>query len=78
MNTTYYLSSADELNADIIDSIKAAYKSKAITIIVEEDLSGYQLSEEMKMVLDERLKEDLNTYLTEEESIKKLTDKYGL
>lgn len=78
MNTTYHLSSADELNADIIDSIKAAYKSKAITIIVEEDLSEYQLSEEMKMVLDERMKEDLNTYLTEEESIKKLTDKYGL
>jgi hypothetical protein len=78
MNTTYHLSSADELNADIIDSIKAAYKSKAITIIVEEDLSEYQLSEEMKMVLDERMKEDLNTYLTEEESIKKLSDKYGL
>jgi hypothetical protein len=78
MNTTYHLSSADELNTELIDAIKAVYKSKAITIIVEEDITEYQLSDEMKLVLDERMKEDLNSYLTAEESIKKLSEKYGL
>ena len=41
---------------------------------MDENLNEYQLSDEMKLVLDERLKEDINTYLTEEESIKKLIE----
>jgi|LakMenEpi03Aug12_release.lakeMendotaPanAssembly.Ray.scaffolds.fasta_scaffold5221033_1 hypothetical protein len=43
---------------------------------MDENLNEYQLSDEMKLVLDERLKEDINTYLTEEESIKKLIEKF--
>ena len=78
MYTTYHLSSAQEVNSDILDAIKAAFKSKPITIIVEEDENGFGLSDKMKTVLDERMEEDENTYLTGEESIKQLNKKYGL
>lgn len=78
MSTKYHLNSAEELSMDILDSIKAAYKSKPITIIVEEDVSDFRLTNEMKAVLDERLNEDQSTYLTERESIKQLVKKYGL
>jgi hypothetical protein len=43
---------------------------------MDENINEYQLTDEMKLVLDERLKEDINTYLTEEESIKKLIEKF--
>ncbi len=78
MSTKYHLKSAEELSMDILDSIKAAYKSKPITIIVEEDTSDFQLTNEMKAGLDERLNEDQSTYLSERESIKQLVNKYGL
>jgi hypothetical protein len=78
MYTTYHFSSAQELNADILDSIKATFKMKPITIIVEEEEYDYILSNEMKNILDERLQEDEATYLTAEESIKQLDKKYGL
>lgn len=78
MYTTYHLSSAEELNTDILDAIKATFKSKAITIIVEEDDSDFELTTDMKTVLDERLLEDESTYLSAEESISQLNKKYGL
>jgi len=78
MYTTYHLSSAQEVNADILDAIKATFKSKPITIIVEEDDSDFELSTDMKAVLDERLQEDENNYISAEESIKQLHKKYGL
>ncbi|BAU53369.1 hypothetical protein [Mucilaginibacter gotjawali] len=78
MYTTYHLTSAQELNSDILDSIKATFKSKPITIIVEEDEDDFELTTEMKGVLDERLKEDEKTYLTAGESINLLNKKYGL
>jgi hypothetical protein len=78
MYTTYHFSSAQELNSDILDSIKATFKMKPITIIVEEEEYDYVLSTEMKSILDERLQEDEATYLTAEESIKQLDKKYGL
>jgi hypothetical protein len=78
MYTTYHLTSAQELNADILDSTKATFKSKPITIIVEEDEDDFELTTEMKAVLDERLQEDEKTYLTAEESINQLNKKYGL
>jgi hypothetical protein len=58
MHTTFHLSSAQEINTDIIDSIKAAYKSRPISITIEEDLS-LEISEETKAMLDNRL----NDYL---------------
>lgn len=78
MYTTYHLKSAQEVNTDILDAIKATFKSKPITITVEEDDSGYELSEDMKDVLDERLQEDGSTYKSSEESVNQLNKKYGL
>lgn len=78
MYTTYHLTSAQEVSTDILDAIKAAFKSKPITIIVEEDDGDSELTADMKTVLDERLQEDEKTYLTAEDSISQLNKKYGL
>lgn len=78
MYTTYHLTSAQEVSTDILDSIKATFKSKPITIIVEEDDGDFELTADMKAVLDERLQEDESTYLSAEESINKLNKKYDL
>jgi len=78
MYTTYHLKSAQEVNTDILDAIKATFKSKPITIIVKEAISEFELTDEMKAVLDERLQEDENTYLTSEDSLHQLNKKYGL
>ncbi len=47
MNTVFHLSSADEINEDLIKSIKAAFKNKPISVTVEEDFSilGWQKEE---------------------------------
>lgn len=50
MYTTYHLTSAQELSTDILDSIKATYKSKAITIIVEEDDNDIELTESINQL----------------------------
>jgi hypothetical protein len=78
MYTTYHLSSAQEVSSDILDAIKATFKSKPITIIVEEDEHEFDLSTDMKTVLDERMLENEEFYLTAEDSIAKLNQKYGL
>ena len=78
MYTTYHLSSAQEVSTDILDAIKATFKSKPITIIVEEDDSNFEITEDMKAVLDARLQEDTNTYLTAEASVNELSKKHGL
>jgi hypothetical protein len=79
MYTTYHLSSAQEANADIIDSIKATFKSKPITIIVEEDdLKECELTSHMKSILDQRLIEAESEYLSGKNSIEILQKKYGL
>jgi hypothetical protein len=78
MYSTYHLTSAQDVSTDILDAIKATFKSKPITIIVEEDHGDFELSSDMKDVLDERLKEDENSYLTAEESVNRLNEKYGL
>ncbi|MFW0716244.1 hypothetical protein [Pedobacter sp. N23S346] len=78
MYTTYHLTSAQEVSTDILDAIKATFKSKPITIIVEEDNNDHELTTDMKIVLDERLQEDESSYLTAEESILQLNKKYDL
>ena len=78
MYTVYHLTSAQEVSTELLDAIKATYKSKPITIIVEEDESDIDLTTEMKADLDERLQEDENTYLLAEDSINLLNKKYGL
>lgn len=78
MYTTYHLTSAQDVSSDILDAIKATFKTKAITIIVSEDETDFELTTEMKTVLDERVQEDEGKYLTGEESINQLAKKYGL
>jgi hypothetical protein len=77
MYTTYHLASAQDIDADILEAIKIAFKSKPITITIEED-EEFEITEEMKAVLDERLKEDGSDYISAEESISQLKSKYGL
>lgn len=77
MYTTYHLSSAEEITTDILDAIKASFKSKAIVITVEEE-EDYEISQELKDLLDERLTEDKNDYISTQQSISELKQKYGL
>ena len=76
MYTTYHLNSAEEVNSDLLDSIKATFKSKPITIVVEED--DMELTPAMKEILDQRLEENEKDHISSEESIRQLNQKYGL
>ena len=78
MQTTYHFLSAQELSTEILDSIKEKFKSKSIIVIVKENEDDIELSDEMKSMLNERLKEDEATYLTLNESMDRLKDKYGI
>lgn len=75
MYTTYHLTSAQEINTDILDAIKATFKTKPITIIVEEDNTEFELTDEMKNTLDNRLQENEETYISAEESLNLLYEK---
>jgi hypothetical protein len=77
MLTTYRLSSAQEITLELLISIKSSFKSKAIVITVEED-SEFELSDELKQILDERLIENKSNYISSEQSIQELKEKYGL
>jgi len=76
MDATYYLTSAQEIDVDILNAIKATFKSKPITITIEED--RFELTADMKSVLEERLQENEKDYLSAEESINQLNKKYAL
>ena len=75
MHTTFHLNSAQDVSIDLLDAIKAAYKSKPINIIVEAE---EDLSQEMKIILDNRLQEDESTYITSKQSVDMLKKSYGL
>lgn len=77
MYTTYHLSSAEDITTDILDAIKANFKSKAIVITVEEE-ENFELTYEMKEILNERLVEDKSNYISAKQSKNELKDKYGL
>jgi formate dehydrogenase maturation protein FdhE len=55
MQTTYHLSSAQDFNMEILEAIKTVFKSKPITITIEEQKNN-KLSKETKKMLDDRLK----------------------
>ena len=78
MHTTYHFLSAHEISTEILDSIKAKFKSKPITIIVKENEDETELPSEMKSMLNDRLEEDESIYLTINESMDRLKNKYGL
>lgn len=63
MYTTYHLSSAQELTADIVDAIKTAFKSKPISITIQEemDTTAYLMSSPAnKAMLDKSLEQARN------------------
>lgn len=78
MFKTYHLTSAQDVSTDLLDAIKATFKSKPITIYVEEDESDFEFTAAKIAILDDRLQEDESTYLTSDESIIQLNKKYGL
>jgi hypothetical protein len=78
MTSTYHLSSAQELSNEILEAIKLAFKDKSITITIEDNANNYELSAEEKNVLEQRLNEDKSDYISGEESIKQLNEKFGL
>lgn len=79
MYTTYHFDSAEDISVDIIDSIKATYKTKAINIIIEEEVKvAFELSDEQKAILDERLFEDTSNYIPSKELFKSIAEKYGI
>ena len=78
MYTTYHLESAQDVSTDLLDSIKATFKSKSITITVEETDCDDELTDEMKAILDERLLEDESTDMSAEDFFNELMVRYGL
>ncbi len=78
MHTTYYLKSAQEVSTDLLDSIKATFKSKSIIITVEETDCDDELTDEMKAILDERLLEDESTDMSAEDFLNELKERYGI
>lgn len=77
----YHLSSAKELNSDLLNSIKAANKSKPIKIKVEEsnDINfEFELTDEQKAILNERCLKNESSYMTGSQSIQELKNKYGI
>ena len=78
MYATYHFSSVDEIDAEMLQAIRTTFKSKPITIIVEEDEVPYELTEQQKSMLDERLQEDGSDDLSAAESLKKLHQKYDI
>lgn len=76
MITTYHLSSASEIDARFIEKLKNAYSSNPITIIVEESESIEELPLQLKNLLDDRLLTKDEEFISAEESIKRLKEKY--
>ena len=76
MYTTYHLTSAQEVSTDILHAIKATFKSKPITIIVEEDDSDFELTADMKAVLDE-IKGDVALHVEANNPAKHLYESLG-
>jgi hypothetical protein len=61
MFTTFHLASAQDLSPDILEAIKRTFKTKAITITVQEELdpTSYLLaSPANKMQLDKSIAQD--------------------
>lgn len=78
MNTVYHLNSAQEVTPALLDSIKAAFQSRPITITVEDDSDSPELTAEQREILDTRLGEPDTHYISSEKSIAYLKEKYGL
>lgn len=61
---TFHFESDDDIPENIIDSVKAAFRSKAVTIVVEETDVAHELTDEMKSMLDQRIAEPKINYIS--------------
>ncbi len=77
MQTTFTFESAQDIPVDILEKIRDIYKSGPITIIVNDSAALY-LTDDQKNILDARLNEDTATYLSADETIEQLKNKYGI
>ena len=77
MNTVFHLNSASDLSQEILDSIKLMFQTRPITIVVEDRLDQIPDAEQ-KSMLDSRMQEPDEHYLSAEKSIELLKKKYGL
>ena len=71
MNTVFHLNSASDLSQEILDSIKLMFQSRPITIVVEDSLEQNPDAEQ-KAILDSRMQEPDEHYLSAEKSIELL------
>jgi coproporphyrinogen III oxidase-like Fe-S oxidoreductase len=51
---------------------------KRMKISFEKNEDDFELTDEIKKMIDERLLEDKNTYVDAEESLRKISEKYGI
>jgi hypothetical protein len=61
MYTTYHLASAQDITPDLLDAIKATFKSKPVTITVAEELdtTSYLMSSAVnKAMIDKSIEQD--------------------
>jgi hypothetical protein len=61
MYTTYHFNSVTEITTDILESIKSAFKGKAIVLTVEEEIGNEDTPHWHIPVLQERLQNLDNT-----------------
>jgi hypothetical protein len=77
MNTIFHLNSASDLSNEILESIKLMFKTRPITIVVEDSFEQSPDAEQMA-ILDSRMQEPDEHYLSAEQSMEFLKKKYGL
>jgi hypothetical protein len=61
MYTTYHFNAVTEITTDILESIKSAFKGKAIVLTVEEEIGNEDIPHWHIPVLQERLQNLDNT-----------------
>ena len=78
METTYHFKSAQDIGENFLEEIKANFKEQNIKITVKEVMTDSELTKEQKAILDDRLSENINTYIGADEFINQLNKKFGI
>ena len=65
MYTTYHFNSVTEITADVVDSIKTAFKGKSIVLTVEEKSENDEVPQWHLPILQERLQNIDNIEFTD-------------
>ena len=87
--TTFHFASAQEIDAEFINSVKKAFQARSISITVAEEIAeqdddddddddDFYLSPEQKAILDERLVEDKSNYISTDDLIAEINKLYGI